>query len=261
MDSHILDAAQTLLAEVGNTFTMAQLEAKTKLSRATIYRHIGNKEKLLERLAQARGETFEKSGSRLRILQAARAVFARVGLATATMDQIAAEAGIGIATVYRHFGNKESLARAFAEEMTPRPTVRTRVLNPTDDIAADLEEIVTAMVPFFFENRDMLRLVLMGNEVERRYFANLRADSDSTLSHLTGYFQGQFAAGRLHPIGTAGDLALVLLGMILSFTVIGPLHYGLDLQDSARSSKFIVTLFLNNLQVDSPIDSQRGSQR
>lgn len=249
-DSHILDVAQALVAEVGHGFTMAQLEDKAAVSRATIYRRVGSKEKLLARLTQERGETFGGTGSRLRILEAARALFGRVGLAAATMEQIASEAGVGVATVYRHFGDKESLVVAFAEEMTPRAAVRTRVLNPTSDVAADLETIVNAVLPFFYENRSILRLLMLGGETERHYFERLRADSDSTLSQLTGYFDHQLAAGRIKEVGTARELALALWGMVLAFALIGPLHYRVPLQNPARRGKFIVQLFLNGLRAD-----------
>ena len=155
----IFDAAQMLLDEIGEAFTMDQLEAKANVSRATIYRRIGNKEKLLERLAKERGEIFEKQDIKLDILKAARFVFAREGLSAATVDQIANEAGVGVATVYRHFGDKETLLLAFIDKMTPRTAVRGMTLHPSEDVQADLEQIVGATLRFFFENRDIFRLV------------------------------------------------------------------------------------------------------
>ncbi len=46
--------------------------------------------------------------NRERILESARAVFARSG-AEAQIDDVAREAGVGVGTVYRHFPNKEAL--------------------------------------------------------------------------------------------------------------------------------------------------------
>lgn len=58
-----------------------------------------------------------------RILDAARRVFA-TGDGSGTLDKIASEAGVGIATLYRHFPNRQVLARAvyervFAAEIEP----------------------------------------------------------------------------------------------------------------------------------------------
>lgn len=58
-----------------------------------------------------------------RILDAARRVFA-TGDGSGTLDKIAREAGVGIATLYRHFPNRQSLAegvyeRIFVAEIEP----------------------------------------------------------------------------------------------------------------------------------------------
>jgi AcrR family transcriptional regulator len=53
--------------------------------------------------------------NRARVLDAARACFARDGI-DAQMDDIAAHAEVGVGTVYRHFATKEALIEALAEE-------------------------------------------------------------------------------------------------------------------------------------------------
>ena len=53
--------------------------------------------------------------NRERILDAARAVFAESG-ADAQMDQIAARAGVGVGTVYRHFPTKDALLAEMVEQ-------------------------------------------------------------------------------------------------------------------------------------------------
>lgn len=65
----------------------------------------------------------DAAASASRIMEAARKVFS-VGDGSGTLDRIAKEAGVGIATLYRHFPNRESLARAvynqiFAREVQP----------------------------------------------------------------------------------------------------------------------------------------------
>lgn len=51
-------------------------------------------------------------GKRAAILEAAKGMFTRLGFDGASMDQIAAEAGVSKLTVYSHFGDKESLFAA-----------------------------------------------------------------------------------------------------------------------------------------------------
>ena len=54
---------------------------------------------------------------RVAILDGARAVFMREGFAQGTMDGVAAEAGVGKQTIYRHFRSKEALVEALVQAM------------------------------------------------------------------------------------------------------------------------------------------------
>ncbi len=59
--------------------------------------------------------------NRERILQASRHVFAERGLQT-QMDDVAAKAGVGVGTVYRHFPTKDALLTAIVAEKFERIT-------------------------------------------------------------------------------------------------------------------------------------------
>jgi AcrR family transcriptional regulator len=52
------------------------------------------------------------------ILHAGTAIFLQFGYGSATMDQIAAEAGVSKQTVYNHFQSKEALFKAIVGELT-----------------------------------------------------------------------------------------------------------------------------------------------
>ena len=54
---------------------------------------------------------------RAAILDGARAVFMREGFAQGSVDAVAAEAGVGKQTIYRHFRSKEALVQALVEAM------------------------------------------------------------------------------------------------------------------------------------------------
>lgn len=61
---------------------------------------------------------------RAAILDGARAVFLREGFAKGSMDAVAAEAGVGKQTIYRHFRSKEALVEALVEAMCAPEVVR-----------------------------------------------------------------------------------------------------------------------------------------
>jgi AcrR family transcriptional regulator len=61
---------------------------------------------------------------RTAILEGARAVFMREGFAQGSMDAVAAEAGVGKQTIYRHFRSKDALVEALVEAMCAPEVVR-----------------------------------------------------------------------------------------------------------------------------------------
>jgi AcrR family transcriptional regulator len=82
--------------------------------------------------------------NRERILAAAAEVFAARGL-DATLDDIAAHAGLGVGTVYRRFANREELVEAlFQERLTAVAALASEALAETDSWAA-LTHLVEAI--------------------------------------------------------------------------------------------------------------------
>lgn len=247
-DQLIFDAAEALLRESGDGFTMEQLVSQTNLSRATIYRRVGTKEALLKRLAEERGSEISAPSSRTRILRAVRAAVAQHGLVKTTMEDIAAAAGVGVATLYRQFGDKDRLLRAFVEEVSPRAIVHEMALHPTEDLRADLTAIADLLLPFLYANRDMVHLFLTANTAEQTYLQHVRSGPHRLQDRLTEYFALQIAAGRVRTFAQPQELALAFFGMLLSFTLIGPRYYERPLVDPQHVSRLIVQIFVDGLQ-------------
>jgi AcrR family transcriptional regulator len=244
----VLDAAIGLLADKGEGFTMQQLEARVLISRASIYRHVGGKEEILTLLRDEHRVAVEKTDISTQILQAARREFSRNGLRGTTMEQIASEAGVGVATVYRHFGDKKTLMMAFIAQAGARNILLEIMMNPTEDVTADLRSLVENLLQVTHDNRDIFRLVMAGSEQDQQYLDELRKNTDSTLVRLTAYFEAQLAAERLKSLATGEELALALMGMVINFSVLGPLHYGRKFEDAEATGELIVNIFLNSLQ-------------
>lgn len=79
------------------------------------------------------------------ILDAAFTVFARDGYRTASVDTVAATAGVAKHTVYNHFGDKQSLFRAavsaLADDALARNLAAVESLRPDRDPAEALTEV------------------------------------------------------------------------------------------------------------------------
>ncbi len=237
----ILNAARALLVGAPGGLTMGRLAELAGVSRTALYRLVGTKAQLLARLAAEP----PPASTRDRILQAARRVFGRHGL-SASLEQVAREAGVGVATVYRLFGSREGLLRAFAEEFTPRAAVRERALRPTADVAGDLEAILRLLLEFFSANGDLVRLALLGTEAERAYLRRLRAEAESTLGYLAAYFAHQIGSGRIKPAADPTELALAVVSLAFGFAVLGPLYSGIRPESSEAASR-IVRILLDGL--------------
>lgn len=91
---------------------------------------------LIREPAMQRGQ----SAKRKCILDAATAVFVREGVAGASIDLIAAEAGVSRQTVYNHIGDKEKLFVAVVAEVSARSSYRLlQTIGTFPDTPGDLE--------------------------------------------------------------------------------------------------------------------------
>lgn len=250
----ILDAAKKLIdTAVDHQFTMDQLVAETNLSRATIYRRFGSKNGLLKRLAET-GDvptaTLENADTRSRILKAAGVIFGQYGILNATMEQVAKEANVGIATVYRQFGDKETLIRTYFEEESPHRLIREMNIEHSADIEANLIQIVKETLTFLQQNRSFLGMTFASSVEANDYLAQIRETPTRTLHRLAAFFETEIDAGRLKAQDPQ-NMAAALLGMTLSFGVIVPFYYeDVPQQSLSEKAQFIVDLFLDGVRGD-----------
>lgn len=105
-----------------------------------------------ERFSFARVEprTDLSPAKRRQILGGARAAFCELGYERASVDAIAARAGVSKATVYNHFGDKRALYVACAADQADemRDALRASIAAPGGDLAAALQNIGERIVTF-----------------------------------------------------------------------------------------------------------------
>ncbi len=140
------------------------------------------------------------------VLTAAFTVFARLGYAQARVDEIAAEAKVAKATVYNHFGDKETLfrevVRALSETaLTANLAAVEQLVNDSDDLPANLREVGWQLARCYCleESRALRRLV----SAEAPQFPDLLDVMDEVSRRVT-----QALTDRLARLSLAGRLLI-----------------------------------------------------
>lgn len=158
-------------------------------------------------------ETSEK------ILQVAARLFINKGYTAASMREIAADAGIGKATIYYHYADKESIAAALIKQTFSHMKAALYVIEAEQDPRQRIITAVTGSVEYLLESADIISVlrrevtgsrVVMRNEFKGFFstYMNLlkeaitrgidqgifrTVDPDSTSRVLMMMLQGSFA--------------------------------------------------------------------
>jgi AcrR family transcriptional regulator len=96
--------------------------------------------------------------NRTALLEAARAEFQREGLG-AQIDAIAAQAGLGVGTLYRHFPTKEALLAVLVQEHLDRLSASADAAARADDPWDAVAGLIWAFAAFEAEDRGMLDIL------------------------------------------------------------------------------------------------------
>lgn len=240
----ILDAAASLLEEEGG-FTLEALASRVGLSKVTLYRYFAGKGALLEALEAEREVDVDVEGkgdTRQQILDAAQKEFFALGIGRTTMEDIAQRAGVGVATVYRHFGTKEGLLQGFAESLGP-----SRVGAATFLEEFDLEEGLAAFARLAIESlqekQELLPLMLESRRHFPDLFEKLIHRPHRTSKLLEEFFRVRMERGELEGYAP-WDLAVAFRGMVISFGWFVPFLEGMEEPDTERLGVLLARLFL-----------------
>jgi AcrR family transcriptional regulator len=139
------------------------------------------------------------------IVEAALRVFAQVGYAQASLDLIAAEAGVAKPTIYNHLGSKENLFRHVMTETAARSNAKTlEVLDSfphgADGLRGGLEDVAAKLVDCYCDPQSEAVRRLLYAEALRfpDLFDAVRASGPNQFTEAL--------AGRLARLANAGHL-------------------------------------------------------
>jgi AcrR family transcriptional regulator len=244
----LLEIARRIVDEGGpEALTMDRLAEAAGISRSSAYRLVGSREALVQQLAAAGVEVDGRGDVRERVLAAAREVFARQGLEAATVESIAEAAGVGTATVYRQFGDKKGLFRAFAQSLSARRVVWDVAREPSGDLAADLERFAVTALEQMRREEALMRIILLERLRGSSLLGELSGAPDRTIYGLAALLRCYAERGELideDPL----SLARAFQGLLFGFGVFGALWSLPGDRDPARDARLAVSIFLQGVK-------------
>ncbi|GAA2697330.1 TetR/AcrR family transcriptional regulator [Actinoplanes palleronii] len=183
---------------------------------------------------EARTPRADAARNRTQLLDVATRVFASAG-AEPSMRTIAREAGVGIATLYRHFPTRESLVDAVYRDQVARLTDGARELLAALAPPAALRRWMELFGDWIATKNGMLDTLLTMIESGEIAHAQTRAELLAAIDQILGAGR---ATGELRADVTAEDIAASLIGI---FTVAPPPEH------EARASR-LLNLLMDGLR-------------
>ncbi len=155
-------------------------------------------------------KTYEK------ILQTAHRLFVQKGYTATSMRQVAEEAGIGKATIYHHFPDKQAIAIALLEKRGTRMDEALKLVRAEQDPRERIRVAVKAYFNSLLESLDIMQIVRRevpgGREEMREGFVSFFQESMSVLTDAVrrGTEEGIFR--QVDPTKAARTLMTMIIG-------------------------------------------------
>jgi AcrR family transcriptional regulator len=157
--------------------------------------------------------------TREKILQVSAKLFIRQGYTATSVSQIAEQTGIGKATVYHHFPDKQAIVQALLEHSTSRVRGALAAVKAEDDPRRQIETIARASLRLRGESFDLFQVI-------RREVPESGAAVHAQLAFIMSIYMTQVASairagaaqGIFRPVDPA-EAARALLAMITGLYV------------------------------------------
>lgn len=211
----LLEIAKQIYASKGPKLSLAEIATAAGVSRPTLYKRLGNKSAILALLANNQESDIDG-----RIMAAVQQAASTHGFKLASIEAIAQIAGVGSATIYRRYGDKDTLIKRFIASKAPINYFPNITLGGPKTFEQNLRQIIGAMLRFMHDNKTLVSIVFSGNQEDRAYLSSLRQQSDSMRWRMQGFFEHYQANSRVSKQISPQDLAINLFGMIHAHAVL-----------------------------------------
>ena len=183
-----------------------------------------------KRQAIERSKSVEKTAA---ILAGAMEEFLKNGYAATSMDKVAKSAGVSKATVYSHFGDKESLFNAVIQDLVKDKFQTVMSLEKPQSSEQDPQVVLSAMAAKMLADaqsdrsfQDFMRIIIGESgrfpELAKAYVKNV---AKPAIEVLTKYFRSHPALKLKDPEATVR----VMMGTMIYFVMLQEMMHGKDI--------------------------------
>ncbi|HEV3156387.1 MAG TPA: TetR/AcrR family transcriptional regulator [Candidatus Baltobacteraceae bacterium] len=184
--------------------------------------------------------------TRLRIVEAARELYALKGSRGTTTREIAERAGVNETTIFRHFGTKLALLDAMREHFCSVSQLRETLAGIDGPLEEVLEAIGLQVHEQMVRDQDLICVALAEAQLAPHSAEISWRVPREKKALITEFFQRRIASGELR--GEAQAIAGIFLGTIFSH-VMGRHVWKLDQMPPERFIKLLVTYLLDGVRV------------
>jgi AcrR family transcriptional regulator len=186
-----------------------------------------------------------KSGheeTRLRLLAAARELFAQRGSRGTTTREVAERAGVNEATLFRHFGTKHQLLDAMREHFSGLVTLAPVIERLSGPLETDLRVVGLSLLQRLRANEDLIRMSLAEEYSDPDGCSTAWRGPMKNMQLLESYMNGQVRAGRLR--GDPGHLASLFATMMFGYAMGHQKFWRMRGVDDSEYVEIVITSFL-----------------
>jgi AcrR family transcriptional regulator len=183
--------------------------------------------------------------TRTRILAATREIYSQKGYRGTTTREVAEQAGVNEATLFRHFGNKEALVEAMFRDACSRdPQALNEFFGslPTGDMATDLHRFAVRALEGMAAKRDLILISLAEEPRDPTGFNMMWKTPSIVFERLQLYFARAIDGGKV--AGDPATLAKFFMGMLFAH-IMGRCIFGTPNYEEV--AKYSVDIFLNGI--------------
>ena len=137
-----------------------------------------------------------------RIIDAAIRVFSRAGFSSATMQDVATEAGVGKGTIYLYFSSKEDLLETMLLSVLEEYVSNlAEAVSRSGDSRTRLKRLFASVLDEADSNREKINLLLYGSIDIGEAFKRKILDTKGEIMHMiASLLEDGIAAGEIGPV-------------------------------------------------------------